>query len=147
MRADLLSPACFCCFSSRRRDSCHESEVKVAAGFRLSLNLVHVFWWSRTNRVVFFSLVDQPHKKEPNKTTRGLQHGTWCPHIRGFSRKEPWGSSALATALKKSMYSSCKWLKGASKSLEASETKKHRWPAHQSRSTNGGGMFYFCTRV
>ena len=25
VRADLLSPACFYCFSSRRRDSCHES--------------------------------------------------------------------------------------------------------------------------
>ena len=59
----------------------------------------------------------------------------------GFSKKGPRGSSALATALKKTMYSTRKWLKGASESAEASETKKYRCPAHQSRSTNGGGMF------
>ena len=147
MRADLLSPACFCCFSSRRRDSCHESEVKVATGFRLPYSLVHVFWRSRTNRVVFFSLVDEPHKTEQKNLHEACNTVPGAYILVGFSQKEPWGSSALATVLKKSMYSTCKWLKGDSESPEASETKKYRWPAHQSRSTNGGGMFYICTRV
>ena len=101
VRADLLSPACFCCFSSRRRDSCHESWVKVAAGFRLPLSLVHVFWRSRTNRVVFFSLVDEPHKKEQKITHEACNTVPGAHILVGFSKKEPWGSSALATALKK----------------------------------------------
>ena len=102
---------------------------------------MHGFWLSPTNRTVFFSLVDEPHKKGQKKLHEACNTVPGARILVGFSQKEPWGSSALATALEKTMYSTYKWLKGASESPEASETKKYRWPAHQSRSTNGGGMF------
>ena len=64
-----------------------------------------------------------PTKKNKKNCTRLATRYLVLTHQWVFSKKEPWGSSALATALKKTMYSTRKWLKGASESLEASETE------------------------
>ena len=84
---------------------------------------MHGFWRSRTNRVVFFSLVDEPHKKRTKKLHEACNTVPGAHILVGFSKKEPWCSFALATVLKKSMYSTCKWLKGASESPRLARRK------------------------
>ena len=61
---------------------------------------MHVFWRSRTNRVVFFSLADEPHKKKQKIIHEACNTIPGAHILVGFSKKELWGSSALATALK-----------------------------------------------